>query len=72
MTREQRNEQRAAFIAKAKNMSQAALEYSSKDARETLALHPELDPFRDAWCSRLWAEVEAYSAELDRRNRWAA
>jgi hypothetical protein len=72
MTREDRNGQRATFAAKARGMSEAALRYSLKDVEETLKLHPELCPFSDVWCSRLWAEKEAYSAELARRTRWAA
>ena len=63
--------ERAKYADKAKGMSEAALLYSIKDVRETLALHQDANPFT-GYCGRLWSELEAYEEALKLRNRWAA
>lgn len=58
----------ARYEEKAKTLSTVALRYSLDDVKATLALWKD-EPMENPYVRKLYAEFDAYTVELYRRNK---
>jgi len=58
----------AEYTARAKNLSIAELARALRDIKETIVIHRDR-PLNDPYVAKLYAEFDAYSVELHKRQK---